>query len=651
MKRLFAGRVRKVGMSGAAMPKLIAPRPIDLGGVADAVIGELDADHIGFAALATMVREIVASERASGAVPANTLASRLAQSARPGPQGRAAVADFSDRLAGLAVAIGNAIRMPRSTRAEVMRVRVALIGVVEDAPRMIEQIVGEILSWSSEGTDVRLGGALAHRVKHNLLLVSGLREEQARQSPNRLVWPSALKGVGPEQLVERYLGGTAVGRALLTPVEWIVDDGDLVESLWCVAKSGHGKSQGLEWLFLRLLGRPDPPSMVVIDGQGQLIRRLSRLKVFAPGQRLHDRLILVSARDLDRPVAMNPFALRKDRLASYPPDMAEQVMNGITELMTYFFSGLLGAELTHKQGMTFGFLVRLMMALPAGTTIGTLRDVLRNPERYREAMERLDGSARDFFLEEFFERDYTATRRQVVRRLWGLFENPVFERLLCAEDNRVDWFERLQAGAIVLCDVDKGFLGKDRSAVLARLIVALVGRGIFERAVIPEGERRPTFLWIDEAHEMVDEKIVELLSQARKFACGSGIFHQFADQLPRDVRKSLQTNTSVRLIGAISKEDAQDLASDLGTSAGFLQGVRRRQGHSEFSLFVSHKTHSAVRFCVPLGALTSEPMMTDAEWKVVEERNRERYGAKPRAVAPATRVAPVVQVEDEDWRS
>ena len=63
-----------------------------------------------------------------------------------------------------------------------------------------------------------------------------------------------------------YLGGTPLGDLLLSKVDWVIRDEDCNEHVWCIARTGHGKTTGLlEGMVLQWLQRPDPPSLFCVD--------------------------------------------------------------------------------------------------------------------------------------------------------------------------------------------------------------------------------------------------------------------------------------------------------------------------------------------------------------------------------------------------
>ena len=105
--------------------------------------------------------------------------------------------------------------------------------------------------------------------------------------------------------------------------------------------------------------------------------------------------------------------------------------------------------------------------------------------------------------------------------------------MLSAPNNRLDMSDALNAGKIVLVNTAKDFLKGERSSFLGRYFIALTLQAALERAAMPEGKRRPAFLYIDEAAEYFDDNIDNLLTQARKYKLGVVFRHQYLDQLAR----------------------------------------------------------------------------------------------------------------------
>ena len=66
--------------------------------------------------------------------------------------------------------------------------------------------------------------------------------------------------------------------------------------------------------------------MIIIDSQGEMLRSIERLKLFAADQRLADRIVIIDPEDVDHPPALNMFDMKLaqaslDRAAPFPPTL------------------------------------------------------------------------------------------------------------------------------------------------------------------------------------------------------------------------------------------------------------------------------------------------------------------------------------------
>ncbi|TGY88223.1 hypothetical protein E5163_10350 [Marinicauda algicola] len=391
-----------------------------------------------------------------------------------------------------------------------------------------------------------------------------------------------------------------------------------------------GKSQ----LLLKLIHHDltndsdTPPGVIVIDSQGDLIYTLSRLALFDPNGAgsLADRLIIVDPVDVEYPIALNLFAFDHARLEGYSRADRERVLNSVIDLYEYFFSALLGAELTQKQGVVFRYLARLMAIIP-DATIQTLRQLMEDGKPFRPYMDQLEGSAKHFFETEFFSPSFAATKKQILRRLWGVLANPVFERMFSHPENRLDLFKAMNEGKIVLINTAKDLLKAEGCSIFGRFFIAKIAQAALERATIPEDKRRPTFVYVDEAHEYFDETFEHLFNQARKYRVGLHIACQNLDQMPARLRATVMASTALKFAGGVSAKDARALADDMNTTAEFISGMRKRRGRSEIAASIRNRTSRALRVNVELGQVNVMPTIGDGAYQTLIEKNRNLYSA------------------------
>src|SRR5258708_3273197 len=361
----------------------------------------------------------------------------------------------------------------------------------------------------------------------------GMTLEGAMQSGRRAQLPTEITGVASRDIVGMFLGRTPFAAIFQTPLPLSIPLSTRFEHTHILAGSGHGKTQTLQSLILSDLCGPDVPSMVIIDSQGDMLSKISRLALF---ETLGDRLIIIDPRDVEHPPALNMFDVNLERINRYGAADREQILNGVIELYEYFFGSLLGAELTQKQSLIFRYLARLMIQIPSAN-LRTMIELMDDLSPYKSIIEKLPESSRMFFEREFTDRQFGETRTQVKRRLYGIIENQTFERMFSSPKNRIDLPTALNEGKIILVNTAKDFL-KGNSSILGRYFIALTLQAALERAAMPERQRRPAFLYIDEASEYFDTNVDNLLIQARKYKLGIVVAHQYLDQLQGGLRSS-----------------------------------------------------------------------------------------------------------------
>lgn len=504
---------------------------------------------------------------------------------------------------------------------------VPLAELLERPAEVIERLL--LMPYDDDTMRYEIFLRLRERIGTNLLVASGFRpDDNIHDRADRLILPTRQKDKSPAELARLYFDGTPFLELFELPVPFHIPDGARFEHCHIVGGTGHGKTQLMQRMIHTDLvaAQKEKRSVVVIDSQGDLINKLSRLALFDPraADSLADRLVLIDPADVEFPAALNLFDAHLDRVRAYSAVDRERVLNGVIELYEVFFGAMLGAELTQKQGVIFRYLARLMITIP-GATIHTLMQLMDDGRPFKRHMDELDGSARYFFQTEFFHPSFSATKKQILKRLWGVLSTPAFERMFAQEANKLDLFEALNRGSIILVSTAKDLLKQDGSALFGRFFIAMLSQAALERSTIDEDERTPTFVYVDEAQEYFDDSIETILNQARKYRVGLTLAHQTLDQLSPRLRSAILANTSLKCAGGVSARDARALADELRTSSDFIEGMRRQGDRTEFAVWLKHQTPQAVRLSVPLGFLERQPLLSEEALEAVTDANRARY--------------------------
>jgi hypothetical protein len=538
--------------------------------------------------------------------------------------------------AQLALALGNVFggvlselpTLPESTAAPTFSI--PLISLVSNPGDVLDRIIGTIST--DQLADAGLFTTLQQRFYENVCAASGIAPDDDRKK--RLITANDSE-LPPIELVETYLRGTPFADLFLTPVPFILPEAVRFEHHWLVAGTGHGKTQTLQSLIcgdLQAVANGEA-SIVVIDSQGDLIKNVAGMKVFAPGQPLDGKLVLIDPTDIEYPIQLNLFSLGTERLDSYSKLDRERLLNSIIELYDFVLAALLGAEMTSKQSIIFRFVTRALLHIP-NATVHTLLQLMEpgGDQKFQEHIAKLHGAARSFFANEFNSSQFAETKRQVLRRLYGILENQTFERMFSHPKNKLDIFKEMNSGKVILINAAKDLLKQNGTEVFGRFFIALIAQAAAERATLNPSQRLPTFVYIDECQDYIasDSNFTSILEQARKQKVGLIVAHQYLTQLSQGILDSLHANTSIKFAGGVSDRDAHALARNMRTTPEFLES----QSKGSFAAFVRNVTPHAVSLRIPFGQLEGRDRMTLAEQAAVRDRMRAQYAVPYAEVQP-----------------
>ncbi|WP_461425257.1 type IV secretory system conjugative DNA transfer family protein [Gymnodinialimonas sp.] len=432
------------------------------------------------------------------------------------------------------------------------------------------------------------------------------------------VFPRQHKG---DDLLHTYLKGTPLLDAFRLRTPFNIPGERRFEHLHMVAGSGHGKTQTLQYLIAQDLPQvaAGNRSAVVIDSQGDLIKTILSHADMPP-----DRIVLIDPEDIEWPVSLNLFSAGQERLEGYSALERERLTNSIIELYDFVLGSLLGAGMTSKQSVVFRYVTRLMFHIE-DATIHTLRDLLE-PEgtvKFQADIAKLDGTARRFFETEFDSKEFASTKTQVLRRLYGVLENQTFERMFSNPETKFDMFTEMNAGKLILINTSKSLLKEQGTQIFGRFFIALIAQAAQERATLPDRDRLPIHVYIDEAQDYFDQTLSVILSQARKYRVGMTMAHQYLGQLSHGLQEAFEANTSIKLAGGVSQRDARALAGMMSCDADLMTALPK----GTFATSIRGVTNQAVPLSFPFFVLEKRPRASAETLQDIRDHSRNAYAA------------------------
>lgn len=494
------------------------------------------------------------------------------------------------------------------------------------------------IPFAEELTERGLLTRLAVRLERNLIAASGGNPADPRGFNRAPKLPEQFDAKSPEQLVSTYLGGTPLLPLFNQTLDFSIPTKARFEHHHIVAGSGHGKTQTLQFLIANDLEAVTDGNrtVIVLDSQGDLIRTIASLEAFAPGGPLHERVVIIDPSDVEWPVSLNLFDVGMERLSGYAPLERERLTNSILELYDFVLSTLLSAEMTQKQNVIFRYVTRLMLHIP-DATIHTLRELMEpgSERKFAPHIRKLSGTARHFFDTEFTSKEFDQTKKQVLRRLWGILENQTFERMFAHPRSKLDLFAEMNAGKVILINTAKDLLKEQGTEIFGRFFIALIAQAAQERATLPVAKRTPAIVYVDEAQDYFDRNIGLILAQARKYNVGMVLAHQYLGQLEPKLQEAFAANTAIKFAGGVSAKDARALAPMMYCSAELVEA----QPKGSFAAHVRGQTKSAVPLSFPFGHMEAMPRMDNAQRAILRQTMRDRYAVHYSALENAAVVS------------
>lgn len=480
------------------------------------------------------------------------------------------------------------------------------------------------IAHADELADLGLLTRLRYRLGRNMVAASGGNPADPQSFNRALKMPAQFDAKTPEQLITTYLAGTPLLELFDQELNFTIPTASRFEHQHIVAGSGHGKTQTLQYLIAQDLAAMEHEvrSIIVLDSQGDLIRNVAQMAIFGPEGPLRDKIVIIDPSDVEWPVSLNLFDVGMERLEGYDPLERERLTNSILELYDFVLGTLLDAQMTQKQNVIFRYVTRLMLHIP-NATIHTLRELMEpgGDKKFAESIAKLTGTPKHFFETEFSSREFEQTKKQVLRRLWGILENQTFERMFSHPRSKLDLFKEMNAGKVILINTAKDLLKEQGTEIFGRFFIAMIAQAAQERATLPAQKRIPTFVYIDEAQDYFDRNIGLILAQARKYNVGMTLAHQYLGQLEPKLQEAFAANTAIKFAGGVSAKDARALAPMLYTQAEFIES----QPKGSFAAHIRGVTKGAVPLGFPFGYLENLPKMSKAERAALQQIMRDQY--------------------------
>lgn len=202
---------------------------------------------------------------------------------------------------------------------------------------------------------------------------------------------------------------------------------------------------------------------------------------------------------------------------------------------------------------------------PASDVTHTQRVLTDKSFRERIARNVEHPPVRDFWLKEFkgYSYRYRAEAIAPIQSKIGAFlSDPRLYRILVEPKQPLSLRSIMDQGKILLVNLSVGQIGTDSAALLGGLLVTTLGLAGMSRADMPQQERRPHCLYLDEFQSFTTLSMATMLSEIRKMNIGMCMAHQYLHQLEPGIRHAVLGNSGTLVSFRVGAEDAGFLAKE-----------------------------------------------------------------------------------------
>jgi len=323
---------------------------------------------------------------------------------------------------------------------------------------------------------------------------------------------------------------------------------DRSRHLYIIGKTGMGKSRLIELLTLSDIH--EDKGFCVIDAHGDLASDILRS---IPQRRIPD-VIYFNPPDAEYPIGFNP-------LECFSPEDKHQVVTGFVAI----FKKLFAANWTNRLEHVLRFTVLALIEAGDATIVDIVK-LLTDTSFRQGVIKRIgDPVVKNFWTHEFSswnERFDNEAIIPIINQIGQFLSNDYIRNVVGQKKSRIDFYESMNSGKIIIINLAKGKLGENNASLLGSMIITKIQEAAMARVNIPQEERREFYLYVDEFQNFATESFNQILSEARKFNLSLTIAHQYIDQLTESIRKTAFGNVGSLICFRVGSEDAHFLSKE-----------------------------------------------------------------------------------------
>jgi hypothetical protein len=331
----------------------------------------------------------------------------------------------------------------------------------------------------------------------------------------------------------------------------MITEYDKMRHMYIIGQTGVGKTVLMKNMMISdmLAGN----GICFIDPHGEGVESILP---YIPKERAED-VVIFDASDVERPMGLNLFEAETIEQKDL---VIQDALAMLYRIYDPQHQGIMGPRFEHW----FRNSALTLMSDPAG---GVFIDVPRTFTDNRFTADKLkyvtDPVVRDFWINEIATMS-EASKSEVlgwfVSKFGAYMTNTTMRNILGQPKSSLNIREIMDSKKILLVNLSKGLIGEINMQLLGMIFISKIQMAAMSRADVPEEQRVPFTLYIDEFQNFVTDNISAILSEARKYKLSLVMGNQYIQQIREDIRDAVFGNVGSMISFRVGQEDGEFLA-------------------------------------------------------------------------------------------
>ncbi len=372
--------------------------------------------------------------------------------------------------------------------------------------------------------------------------------------PNKTVetphifWLNAKRAPAPAGIPDHglYLG-KSVYRGVTRPV--YISESDRERHMYIIGRTGVGKTELLKTMILQDIraGR----GVALIDPHDLA----SDILGYIPPERAED-VIFFDPSDPERPMGLNMIDARTEQERHL---VASSIIGLMYKLYDPHKTGIIGPRFEHA---IRNAMLTVLDAIPGGTFVEVVQ-ALQRAEFVQEMLPKVtDPIVRRYWTDQIAQTsDFHKSEvlDYIVSKFGRFVTNKMIRNIIGQSQSAFDFRKVMDEGKILIVNLSKGKMGEENSNFLGLILVPRILMAAMSRFDVPEAQRRPFYLYVDEFQNFATPDFATILSEARKYKLNLVVANQFIGQMEEEVKNAIFGNVGTIMTFRTGVSDAQYL--------------------------------------------------------------------------------------------